>query len=67
MNDANFDFLRYMYMKRNLLKLYYLFCIVLVCSKPQQVFKYIKYLKSLFLLEIYFIKEKSYLSQLEVR
>ena len=36
-----------MYMKRHLLKLAYLFCIVLVCSEPQQVFKYIEYLKSL--------------------
>ena len=37
-----------MYMKRHLLKLDYLFCIVLVCSEPQQVFKYMEYLKSLF-------------------
>ena len=35
-------------MKRHLLKLDYLFCIALVCSEPQQVFKYIEYLKSLF-------------------
>ena len=35
-------------MKRHLLKLDYLFCIVLVCSEPQQVFKYVEYLKSLF-------------------
>ena len=37
-----------MYMKRHLLKLDYLFCIVLVCSEPQQVFKYMEYLKSFF-------------------
>ena len=48
MNDANFAFLQYMYMKRHLLKLDYLFCIVLVCSEQQQVFKYMEYLKSLF-------------------
>ena len=48
MNDANFAYLLYMYMKRHLLKLDYLFCIVLVCSEPQQVFKYTEYLKSLF-------------------
>ena len=37
-----------MYMKRHLLKLDHLFCIVLVCSEPQQVFKYVEYLKSIF-------------------
>ena len=37
-----------MYMKRHLLKLDYLFCIVLVCSEPQHVFNYMEYLKSLF-------------------
>ena len=37
-----------MYMKRHLLKLDYLLCIVLVCSEPQQVFKYMEYSKSLF-------------------
>ena len=35
-------------MKMHLLKLDYLFCIVLDCSEPQGVFKYMKYLKSLF-------------------
>ena len=39
-NDANFAFLWFVYMKRYLLKLDYLFCIVLVCSEPQQVFIY---------------------------
>ena len=29
------------------MKLDYLFCIVLLCSKQQQVFKYMEYLKSL--------------------
>ena len=48
MNDANFISLLYMYMKRYLLKLDYLFCNVLVCSEPQQVFQYMEYLKSLF-------------------
>ena len=38
----------YKYMKRYLLKLDYLFCIVLICSEPQQVFKYMEYLKLLF-------------------
>ena len=33
-----------MYMKRDLLKLDYLFCIVFVCSEPQQVFKYMEYI-----------------------
>ena len=33
--------------KRHLLKLDCLFCIVLVCSEPQQVFKYLEYLKAL--------------------
>ena len=47
-NVAIFAILIYMYMKRHLLKLDYLFCIVLVCSEPQQVFKYMEYLKSLF-------------------
>ena len=59
MNDANFAFLLYMYMKRYLLKLDYLFCIVLVFSEPQHVFKYIEYLKSLFynhILKCYFNK-----------
>ena len=37
-----------MFTKRHLLKLDYLFYIVLVCSEPQQVFKYMEYLKSLF-------------------
>ena len=46
MNDANFAFLLYMYMKRHFMKLDYLFCIVLVCSEPQHVFKYMEYLKS---------------------
>ena len=35
-------------MEMHLLKLNYLFCIVLVCSEPQQLFKYMEYLKSLF-------------------
>ena len=48
MNDANFAFLLYIYMKMHLLKLDYLFCIVLVCSEPYHVFKYMEYLKSLF-------------------
>ena len=48
MNDANLAFVKYMYIKRHLLKLAYLFCIVLVCSVPQHVFKYMEYLKSLF-------------------
>ena len=48
MNDANFAFLLYMYMKRHLLKLDYLFYIVLVCSEQQHAFKYMEYLKSLF-------------------
>ena len=30
------------------MKLDHLFCIVLVCSEPQHVFKYMEYLKSLF-------------------
>ena len=47
-NDANFAFLLYMYTKRHLLKIDYLFCIVLVWSEPQQVFEYMEYLKSLF-------------------
>ena len=46
MNDANFVFV-IIYMKRHLLKLDNLFCIVLVCSEPQQVFKFMEYLKSL--------------------
>ena len=46
--------LSYMYMKRHLLKLDYLFCIVLVCSEPQQSYKYIEYLKSIFYNHIYF-------------
>ena len=37
-----------MYMKRHLLKFDYLFCIILVCSEPQQVFKNMEYLQSLF-------------------
>ena len=37
-----------MYMKRYLLKFDCLFCIVLVCSEPQEVFKSVEYLKSLF-------------------
>ena len=37
-----------MYMKSHLLELDYLFCIDLVCSEPQQVFKYMGFLKSLF-------------------
>ena len=37
-----------MYMKRHLLKLDYLFCIVLVSSEPQEVFKYKEYLKYFF-------------------
>ena len=37
MNDANFAFLIYMHVKRHLLKLDYLFCIVLVCSEPQEI------------------------------
>ena len=45
MNDANCAFL---YIKRHLLKLDYLICIVLLCSEPQQVFKYMEYSKSLF-------------------
>ena len=50
MSDANFAFLLYTYIKGHLLKLDYLFYIVLVCSEPQQVFKYMEYmyLKSLF-------------------
>ena len=36
-----------MYMKRHLLKLNSLFCIVLVRNEPQQVFKYMEYFKSL--------------------
>ena len=48
MNGANFAFLKYMYMKRHFLKLGYCFCIVLVCSEPQEVFKYMEYLKALF-------------------
>ena len=31
--------------ERHLLELDYLFCIVLVCSEPQQVYKYMEYLK----------------------
>ena len=50
MNDANFAFLLYMYIKRHLLKLDYLFCIVLVCSEPKQVFKYMEYLKSFYII-----------------
>ena len=53
MNDANFAFLKYMYMKRHLLKLDYLFCIVLVCSEPQEVMKYMEYFKSLFYIHIF--------------
>ena len=41
-----------MYMKRHLLKLDYLFCIVLVCSEPLEVFKYMEYFKSLFYIHI---------------
>ena len=41
-----------MYMKRHLLKLDYLFCIVLVCSEPKEVFKYMEYFKSLFYIHI---------------
>ena len=37
-----------MYIKRHLLKSDYLFCIGLVCSELQLVFKYMEYLKSLF-------------------
>ena len=37
-NDANFAFVLYIYMKRHLLKLEYLFRIVLACSEPQEVF-----------------------------
>ena len=36
MKDANFA----LYLKRNLMKLDCSFCIVSVCSEPQQVFKY---------------------------
>ena len=39
MNDANFVFF-VIYIHEKALKLDYLFCIVLVCSEPQQVFKY---------------------------
>ena len=52
MNDANFAFMEYMYVKRRLLKLDYLFCIVFVCSEPKEVFKYIVYFKSLFYIHI---------------
>ena len=45
MNGANFAFLKYMYIKRHLLKLDYFFCIVLVCNEPQEVFKYMEYKK----------------------
>ena len=48
MNDANCAFLQYMYIKRHVLKSDYLICIVLLCSEPQQVFKYMEYSKSLF-------------------
>ena len=48
MTDANFAFQKCMYIKRHVLKLAYLFCIVIVCSEPQQVFKNIEYSKSLF-------------------
>ena len=53
MNDANFAFLKYMYMKRHLLKLDYLLCIVLVCSEPQESIKYMEYFKSLFYIHIF--------------
>ena len=56
MNDANFAFLKYIYMKRRLLKLDYLFCIVLACSEPQEVFKYMEYFKSLTLFYIHILK-----------
>ena len=59
MNDANFAFLKYKCMKRHLLKLDYLFCIVLVCSEPHQVFKYMEKLISVFynhILKCYSIK-----------
>ena len=39
-NVANLAFLLLMYIKRHLLKLDFFICIVLVCSEPQQVFKY---------------------------
>ena len=42
MNEANFAFLIYVHEKA-FLKLDYLFCIVLVCSEPQQVFIYMEY------------------------
>ena len=37
-----------MYMKKHLSKLDYLFCIVLACSEPQHIFKYMDILKSSF-------------------
>ena len=37
-----------MYIKRHLLKLDFFICIVLVCSEPQQVLKYMEDLKSFF-------------------
>ena len=55
MNDVNFAFLLYMYMKRHLLKLDYLFCIVLVCSEPREVIKYMEYFKSLFYIHIFLV------------
>ena len=48
MNDANFVFcVIYVHIKA-FIEVRLFICIVLLCSEPQQIFKYLEYLKSLF-------------------
>ena len=52
-NDANFAFFVIYVHEKALFKLDYSFCIVLVCSELQQVFTYMEYLKSFFILSYF--------------
>ena len=46
MNDANFAFFVIYVHKKAFIEVRFFICIVLVCSEPQQVYKYMEYLKS---------------------
>ena len=48
MNDVNFAFFVIYVHKKAFIEVRFFICIVLVCSEPQQVFKYMEYLKSFF-------------------
>ena len=54
MNDANFAFFVIYVHEKAFIEviILYLFCIFLVCSEPQEVFKYMEYFKSFFYIHI---------------